>query len=201
MAIDTIIFDLGNVLIQWDPRLLYRKIFKTEAEIDTFLENICTAEWNMQQDAGRPVAEATEQLAAAHPEWADEIRAYYGRWPEMLGGPIPESVEVLEQLKRGGQYRLLALTNWSAETFPIARERYDFLDGFEGILVSGEEKLVKPDPAIYQLLFDRYGVEPTRAVFIDDSEKNVMAARELGVKGIHFASPMQMREELADALA
>ncbi len=201
MAIDTIIFDLGNVLIQWDPRLLYRKIFKTEAEIDTFLENICTAEWNMQQDAGRPVAEATEQLAATHPEWADEIRAYYGRWPEMLGGPIPESVEVLEQLKRGGQYRLLALTNWSAETFPIARERYDFLDGFEGILVSGEEKLVKPDPAIYQLLFDRYGVEPTRAVFIDDSEKNVMAARELGVKGIHFASPMQMREELADALA
>ncbi len=200
MPINTIIFDLGGVLIDWNPRYLYRSIFKTEAEIDRFLDTICTGAWNAEQDRGRSLREATESLAAEHPEWAEEIRAYYGRWPEMLGGSIPESVDLLDSLHQGKQYRLLALTNWSAETFPIARQRFDFLDWFEGIVVSGEERLIKPDPKIYRLLLDRYQVNPTEAVFLDDSMKNVDGAKKVGLHGIQFCSPMQAREELADLL-
>lgn len=200
MPIDTIIFDLGGVLIDWDPRYLYRTIFRTEEEIDRFLSGVCTPAWNAEQDRGRSLREATEDLAAVHPEFANEIRAYYGRWHEMLGGPIHETVELLQSLKQGEQYRLLALTNWSAETFPIARNRFDFLDWFEGVVVSGEEKLIKPDPKLYRVLLDRYQVEPSRAVFLDDAEKNVVAARELGMQGIVVRSPMQLREDLADLL-
>lgn len=200
MSINTIIFDLGGVLIDWNPRYLYRSIFRSEEEIDRFLDTICTDAWNAEQDRGRSLREATEQLAAEHPEWADEIRAYYGRWPEMLRGSIAESVELLDSLRQGNQYRLLALTNWSTETFPIAQQRFDFLDWFEGIVVSGEERLIKPDPKIYQLLLDRYQVNPAEAIFLDDSKKNVEGAKEVGLHSIHFHSPMQAREDLADLL-
>lgn len=198
--IDTIVFDLGGVLIDWNPKYVYRTIFDTEEEIDTFLNEVCNMEWNVQQDAGRSLAEATESLVAQHPKWEKEIRAYYGRWEEMLGGAILESVDILESLKAGGQYRLYALTNWSNETFPIAFARYEFLKIFEGILVSGDEKLIKPDPAIYTLLFDRYKIDPATSVFIDDSLKNVEGAKTAGMRAIHFRSPMQMREELAEML-
>jgi 2-haloacid dehalogenase len=199
MSINTIVFDLGGVLIDWNPRYLYRKIFETEAEIESFLNNICLYEWNVEQDAGRTLAEGTELLVAKHPDWEQEIRAYYGRWEEMLGGEIMGTVEILESLKYGG-YRILGLTNWSAETFPIAYKRYDFFKHFEGIVVSGDEKIVKPDPRIYQTLIDRYQVDPAKAVFIDDSPKNVQGAIEKGMHGIRFLSPMQIREELADLL-
>ena len=198
--IDTIVFDLGGVLIDWNPRYVYRTIFETEAEIDDFLENVCTHDWNAQQDAGRPLAEATQILIDRHPDWEGEIRAYYGRWIEMLGGPIYETVEILENLKASGRYRLYALTNWSAETFDVPRERYDFLNIFEGIVVSGVEKLIKPDPAIYRILIDRFSLNPRQSVFIDDSLKNVQGARSVGLNGIHFKSPMQLREALADVL-
>lgn len=198
--IETIIFDLGGVLIDWDPRYVYRTIFDTEEEITSFLENICRYEWNVLQDAGRPLAEATEILVAEHPEWEKEIRAYYGRWPEMLGGVVEETVEILEALKASGRYRLLALTNWSGETFPIAHARYDFFRHFEGVVVSGVEKVIKPDPQIYRILLDRYGVNPDTSVFIDDSLKNVKGAENVGIHGIHFQSPMQLREDLADLL-
>ncbi|MCB0854098.1 MAG: HAD family phosphatase, partial [Bacteroidetes bacterium] len=125
MKIDTIVFDLGGVLIDWNPKYLFRKIFETESEVDHFLENVCKYEWNVEQDAGRSLADGTEYLVAQHPDWEKEIRAYYGRWEEMLGGEIAETVEILESLKYGG-YRILALTNWSSETFPIAHQRYDF---------------------------------------------------------------------------
>jgi 2-haloacid dehalogenase len=200
MAINTIIFDLGGVLIDWDPRHVYRTIFKSEEEIERFLTHVCTPAWNAEQDRGRSLREATEELAATHPEYADEIRAFYGRWPEMLGGAISESVELLDSLRQSGQYRLLALTNWSAETFSIARNRFDFLTWFEGIVVSGEEQIIKPDLRLYQVLLDRYQVDPAQAVFIDDAEKNVVAARQVGLHGIHFRSPMQLREDLADLL-
>lgn len=198
--IDTIVFDLGGVLIDWNPKYVYRTIFDTEAEVDHFLSEICNMEWNVQQDAGRSLAEATESLVAKHPRWEQEIRAYYGRWEEMLGGPMEESVEILESLKAGKKYRLYALTNWSNETFPIAFARYEFLKLFEGILVSGDEKLIKPDPAIYALLFDRYDIDPASSVFIDDSLKNVEGSNAAGMKAIHFRSPMQLREELAALL-
>ncbi|MEM6800923.1 MAG: HAD family phosphatase [Bacteroidota bacterium] len=195
-SIDTIVFDLGGVLIDWNPRYVYRDIFSTEEEVENFLNTVCKMEWNVEQDRGRSLQEGTEILLNEFPEWEKEIRAYYGRWEEMLGGAIQESVDILESLQTGG-YRLYALTNWSQETFPIARARFDFLNIFEGILVSGEEKLIKPDLKIYQLLFSRYKIQPEKAVFIDDSLKNVEGAKAAGMHAIHFRSSMQMREEFS----
>ncbi|MDW3650265.1 MAG: HAD family phosphatase [Bacteroidia bacterium] len=198
--IDTIVFDLGGVLIDWNPRYVYRTIFDSEEKVESFLANVCVSSWNEEQDRGRSLKEGTEILLAKHPEWEKEIRAFYDRWPEMLGGPIQGSVDILESLKVGKNYRLYALTNWSDETFPVALGRYDFLQWFEGILVSGKEKLIKPDPAIYKLLFERFNIDPEKAIFIDDSLKNVEGAKAVGMHAIHFRSPMQMREELAELL-
>ena len=198
--IDTIVFDLGGVLIDWNPRYLYRTIFATEAEVEGFLSEVCKPEWNEQQDAGRPLDEATEILVRQHPEWEAEIRAYYGRWEEMLGGLNLGTVEILDNLAGSGQYRLYALTNWSAETFPVAYERYEFFRHFEGIVVSGAEKCKKPDQKIYKILLERHQIDPAKAVFIDDSPKNVKGAQKTGMHAIHFQTPMQLREELADLL-
>ncbi|MEO1448984.1 MAG: HAD family phosphatase [Bacteroidota bacterium] len=197
---DTIIFDLGGVLIDWDPRYVYRQIFDSEEKVEWFLKEITYYEWNVRQDAGRPLAEATAELVSQFPEWKTEIEAYYGRWEEMLGGPIAGTVDILRELKEAGTHRLLALTNWSAETFPVALERYDFLGWFEGIVVSGEEKMVKPDPRFYQILLDRYNVDPTRAIFTDDSPKNITGATDLGITAFHFTSPEQLRTDLESVL-
>lgn len=194
--IKTVIFDLGGVLIDWNPRYVYRTIFKTEEEIDWFFENIATHEWNENQDAGYPLDAGTEDLIKRHPDWEEEIRAYYGRWTEMLGGPIHETVEIFRQLKQIHDLKTYALTNWSAETFPVALERYDFLHWFDGRVVSGEEKTRKPFHEFYQRLLTRYNVNPTQALFIDDNLRNVNAAEELGIQGIHFHSPGQLKEEL-----
>jgi 2-haloacid dehalogenase len=173
-CIDTIIFDLGGVLIDWNPRYVYRKIFKTEEETEWFLENVTTSEWNENQDAGYPLHKATEELVSKHPEWEPEIKAYYGRWLEMLGDQIHETVEILQQLKKTGKYKLYALTNWSAETFPHAMERFAFLKLFDGIVVSGEEKMKKPSAAFYKIIIDRYHLDPSKTIFIDDSLINVL---------------------------
>ncbi|MGK0184445.1 MAG: 2-haloacid dehalogenase [Verrucomicrobiales bacterium] len=194
--IDTIIFDLGGVLIDWNPRHLYRKLMADEDRMEFFLANVCVPDWNEQHDAGRPVAEGMAELAAKHPEWQKEIFAYYGRWEEMLAGPINGTVEILSALKKSNKHRLLALTNWSAETFPIARERFDFLNCFEDILVSGEEKMKKPDPEFFQLLFEKFGVDPSRAIFIDDATRNIDAAGECGLHTIQFHSPDALDLEL-----
>jgi 2-haloacid dehalogenase len=195
-GINTIIFDLGGVLIDWNPRYVYRTIFKTEEEIDWFFENIATHDWNENQDAGYPLDAATEDLIKKHPEWEKEIRAYYGRWEEMLGGPIQETVEIFRQLKQNPNLKTYALTNWSAETFPIALQRFDFLHWFDGRLVSGEEKTRKPFPEFYQRLLHRYHINPAAALFIDDNLRNVKAAEALGITGIHFQNPEQLRESL-----
>ena len=168
--------------------------------MEWFLSNVTLYEWNIKQDAGRPIAEAEAELIARWPEWEAYIKAYYGRFPESLGGPIHETVDILRSLKDGGNYRLIALTNWSAETFPVALERFEFLQWFEGIVVSGAEKVKKPDARIYQILLDRYQVDPTKAVFTDDSLANAAAAQGMGIHSIHFQSPMQLREALADIL-
>lgn len=198
--INTIIFDLGGVLIDWDPRYLYRKMFDTEERMEHFLAHIATNEWNAEQDGGRSLAEATELLVNQHPDWEAEIRAFYDRWEEMLGGPIWGTVELLESLKMPNRWKLYALTNWSAETFPIARQRYDFLNLFEGILVSGAENLKKPDRRIFELMLNRYDINPEEAVFLDDSERNLKGAAAVGLRTIHYQSPMQLREALADLL-
>ena len=194
--INTIIFDLGGVLIDWNPNHLYKKIIEDEKEREYFLSEICTPHWNEQQDAGRTLAEATNILVDQHPKYQKEIEAFYGRWTEMLGGAIEKTVEILEILHQQKEHRILALTNWSAETFPYALENYKFLQLFEGILVSGVEMMKKPDPKIYQLMLDRYQIEAPKSVFIDDSERNINGAESLNINGIHFKSSEQLRTEL-----
>ncbi len=189
-GINTIIFDLGGVLIDWNPRYVFTDdYFDSSATRDYFLENICTMEWNEQQDAGYPVAKAVEKKVTEFPEWEKQIRDYYGRWTEMLKGPIPESVEIFRQLKTNPALKFYALTNWSAELFPFALERYDFLHWFDGRVVSGEEKTRKPFPDIYQRLLNRYHVKPEEALFIDDSLRNVKAAEMLAIRSVHFQKP------------
>lgn len=193
--IDTVIFDLGNVLIAWDPRRLFRQLFDDEAEMEWFLREVCNHAWNEQQDAGRPWLEGVAELQARFPDYGPLIDAYRLRWVETLGGAIEGSVALLAELKARG-VRLLALTNWSQETFPVARQRHAFLGWFEGIVVSGEERLVKPDPRIYQRLLERYGVDPHGALYIDDSQRNVEAAEALGMQGWWFQHPEGLRGRL-----
>ncbi len=193
--ITTVVFDLGAVLIEWDPRHMYRSLFADEVAMENFLSTVTTPEWNHEQDRGRTLAEATAILVAKHPEHAELIKAYYGRWDEMLGEPIAGTVEIARQLKARG-VRLLALTNWSAETFPRARHRMTFLDDFDAVLVSGTVGLVKPDPAIYHLLVERHDLDVSQSIFVDDSLRNVEAAASLGFDAIQFRSPEQLADEL-----
>lgn len=196
--IDTIIFDLGNVLIDWNPRHLYKQVFENEAEMNYFLENVCTAQWNEQQDAGRSLKEATDILITRFPDHATNIRYYYERWEEMLGGEIAGTVQILKNLKNTRQYKLYALTNWSGETFSIAREKFEFLSWFDGIVVSGIEKDIKPNPAFYHVLLKRFSITPRKALFIDDKVENIQGAENVGLNTIHFTSPEKLKQELEE---
>ncbi|GAB3825234.1 HAD family hydrolase [Pontibacter rugosus] len=196
--IKTIIFDLGAVLIDWNPHYLYRKLFKKEADMQHFLENICTPEWNEEQDGGRSLKEATDILVAQYPEQEENIKAFYGRWEEMLGGAIEGTVAIFRELKDSGKYNIYALTNWSAETWPIAVERFEFLNWFDGVVVSGTEKDRKPFDSFYHTLLKRYDVHPSEAIFIDDNLRNVKAAEKLGIESIHFTSPEELRKALEE---
>ncbi len=192
-----ITFDLGAVLIDWDPRYLYRKLFNgDEATMEWFLSEVCSPAWNVQQDAGRSFTEAITVLAKQYPEQRERIKAFYERWEEMLGGPIEGSVEVLRTVKALG-FSVVALSNWSCETFPLAQTQYPFLQWFEDIVLSGEEKVAKPDPKIYKILLKRTGRQAEDCIFIDDSLLNIRAALELGFQTIHFQSSEQMRQELS----
>jgi 2-haloacid dehalogenase len=190
-----LVFDLGGVLVDWDPRYLYRQLFDDPDEMASFLAEVTTAEWNAYQDAGRPWAEAVELLVAEHPQRRELIEAFHGRWPEMLAGEIPGTVDVLADVRAAG-VRLFALSNWSAETFPVARERFDFLAWFEGIVISGDVGVNKPDRRIFEHLIEEFGIEPAAALFIDDSSANVDAATALGFQAIQFTDAMTLRGEL-----
>lgn len=195
--INTIIFDLGNVLIDWNPKYVFDdKYFDSPEKRDYFFKNICTSDWNEEQDAGRSIVEATQELVAKYPDWEQAIRDFYGRWTEMLHGPIHETVEMFRQLKESKKYKLYALTNWQAGLFDIALVRYSFLHWFDGRVVSGEEKTRKPFHEFYNRLLTRYNVKPQEALFIDDSTRNIKAAMELGINSIHFTSPADLRQEL-----
>jgi len=195
--IDTIIFDLGGVLIDWNPRYVYMDVFNGDTQkVDWFLETICTHDWNENQDAGYPLAQATDDLVKQFPEYEAEIKAFYGRWEEMLGGPINETVAILDKLTKLDAYKVVALTNWSHETFPIAQEKFDFLQWFEGIVVSGEENTRKPFEDIYRLTLNRFNISPEKAIFIDDNLRNIEAARQLGINGIHFKNAALLLKEL-----
>lgn len=197
-VIETVVFDLGGVLVDWNPRYLYRKLLDSESEIEWFLANVCTDDWNRSQDEGRPISEANRLLMEKHPEHAELIEAYYGRWLEMIGGPIHATVDLLQQL-RANDTRVLFLSNWSAETFPLARERLEFLSWFEGGVLSGVERLVKPDVRIYQLLLERYRVNPRTAIYVDDREENLSPAQSLGMTVHHFQDANRFGQALRDA--
>lgn len=196
---NTIVFDLGGVLIDWNPEYVFLKEFRGDREkMNWFFENICTSTWNEQQDAGYSLEQATLERIALFPEHERLIRMYYGEWEQMLGYELTGTVEILKKLHQSPDYTIYALTNWSGETFPVARQKFHFLSWFEGIVVSGDEKLVKPDPEIYKLLLDRYDLDAKNCVFIDDRADNVQAAVDLGFKGIQFSNDHQLFKELLD---
>ncbi|MEP3836528.1 MAG: HAD family phosphatase [Algibacter sp.] len=195
--IDTIIFDLGGVLIDWNPEYVFLDVFNNNKEkTKWFLDHICTSDWNENQDAGYPIAQATEDRVALFPEYEKEIRLFYGQWTDMLGGAIEGTVNILKKCIESKNYKVVALTNWSAETFPIALNRFEFLNWFEGILVSGEENTRKPFEDIYNLTLERFNINPEHAVFIDDNLRNIEAANKLGIDGIHFETSEKLIHQL-----
>ena len=195
--IKNIIFDLGGVLIDWNPEYVYLDVFEGDRKkMQWFLDEICTMDWNENQDGGYPLQKATEERVSLFPQYEEWIRMYYGRWEEMLGGSIEETVEILDQLLEDIKFRVIALTNWSSETFPVALQRFKFLHRFEGIVVSGIEKTRKPFPDIYQLTLDRYGFKAEETLFIDDNQRNIDSAADMGIQTIHFKNPKDLKYNL-----
>jgi 2-haloacid dehalogenase len=192
---EVVVLDLGGVLIDWDPRYLYRKLIGDETEMEAFLAQVCNQDWNVHQDAGRPFSEGVVELAARHPDSRDLIEAYWERWPEMLGGAIEETVAVLEELA-ARRIPLYALSNWSAETWPHARGRFDFLDHFDGMVISGFEGTAKPQAEIFNRLLDRYDLDPRQTVFFDDVAANVAAARRVGMRAYRHLDAAGLRRQL-----
>jgi len=195
--IKNVIFDLGGVLIDWNPEYVYLDVFNGDRQkMKWFFDEICPSDWNLNQDAGYPLAEATKERIALFPEHKDLIEMFYGRWEEMLGEAIEGTVAVLNKLKEN--YKIVALTNWSHETFPVALERFEFLHWFEGIVVSGEEKTRKPFDDIYLTTLNRFNIKPEESIFIDDNAENIATANRLGINGIHFKSPELLKTQLQD---
>ena len=193
--IKNIVFDFGGVLVDWNPRYFYRNIFKTEEEMEYFLTNVCTPEWNTLTDSEMTFAEAIEMLVPKFPQYEREIRLYWDGWLDMLHAEIPESILMKESLRADG-YKLYGLTNWSAETMPRAMTKFNFMKGLDGMIVSGEEGIKKPDEKIFRLLLERYNLRPEETVFFDDHIENVIAAREIGIHGIHFKDAAQAERDL-----
>ncbi|MEW4925027.1 HAD family phosphatase [Algibacter sp. 2305UL17-15] len=197
MKINTIIFDLGGVLIDWNPEYVFLDAFKGDREkMDWFFKNICTMDWNENQDAGYPIQQATEDLVTQFPEYENYIRLYYGKWENMLGGAIEGTVSILDKFVKNENYKVVALTNWSSETFPIAQKRFGFLNWFEGIVVSGEEKTRKPHNDIFEITLKRFNISAEKSIFIDDNLRNIEAANALGINGVHFKNPEQLISDL-----
>jgi len=195
--IKTIIFDLGGVLIDWSPEYVYLKEFRGDrAQMDWFLNHVCAWDWNVNQDAGYPIAKATEERIAMFPEYEALIKMYYGRWEEMLGFTHNGTLAILKELVDNPEYRVLALTNWSEETWPKAIAKFPWLQWFEGILVSGDEGMRKPFANIYELMLSRYSIQAEEAIFIDDSLKNIEGCEKVGIKGIHFKDSSTLAAQL-----
>lgn len=193
--VNVVIFDFGGVLVDWNPHYLYDAYFGSREKADWFLTHICNSVWNVQMDGGKPFAEGIAERVGEYPEWEKEIRMYRGEWLKMMGGQIPGMQEIVETLKARG-CRVYGLTNWAADTFALVRKTYPVFDLLDGIVVSGEEKVAKPDLRIFRILLERYAVNPAEAVFIDDNMPNIEAAREVGLQTIHFESVAQLREAL-----
>lgn len=194
-----IVFDFGGVLVDWNPHHLYDKYFGSREKAEWFLNNICLYSWNLQMDGGKPFAEGVAELQAEHPEWSEAIAIYHTRWIEMMNGEIEGMASVIRRLKMAG-YGVYGLTNWSAETFPMVRDTYPVFQEFDGIVVSGEEHLLKPDEAIYRCLLERYALQAEESLFVDDNADNVVGARNVGMKAIQFTSAEELERELKDVL-
>lgn len=192
-----IVFDFGGVLVDWNPHHLYDKYFGSREKAEWFLNNICLYSWNLQMDGGKPFAEGVAELQAEHPEWSEAIAIYHTRWIEMMNGEIEGMVSVVKRLKVAG-YGVYGLTNWSAETFPMVRDTYPVFQEFDGIVVSGEEHLLKPDAAIYKCLLERYALQAEESLFVDDNADNVVGARNVGMKAIQFTSAEELERELKE---
>lgn len=195
LMIGAIVFDFGGVLVDWNPRYLYRQFFDDEIAMENFFDEIGFAEWNSEQDKGRPFAQAVSEHSAKFPQHAEMIRAYDERWTESVGGEISETVDILRALKRAG-YPLYGLSNWSAEKFALVRAEYKFFDLFDAIVLSGEAKIAKPDTRIFELLLKKIGCPAEDCLFIDDSETNIAAARALNFQTIRFESAEELAREL-----
>jgi 2-haloacid dehalogenase len=194
-----IIFDLGGVLIDWNPEYVYLEAFKGDRiKMQLFFDEICTMDWNENQDAGYSLKNATEDRVKLFPQHEELIRMYYGRWEEMLGDSIQGTVDVLKIILENPKYRVFALTNWSAETFPIALKKFDFLHWFEGIIVSGTEKTRKPFEEIYQITLDRFQIKAENSLFIDDNSQNIKGAQNIGIQTVHFKNPNQLKKDLQE---
>jgi 2-haloacid dehalogenase len=192
---NTVVFDVGNVLLRWDPRNLYRTVFDDEAEMEWFLSTVCTPPWNLEQDRGRDWDEAVALLVKHYPDHEMPIRAFHDRWEETVSGVIEENVVLLGRLRDAGVPNY-CITNFSSPKFFLSQKRYPFLSGFDGTIVSGDERLLKPEPEIYNLLLSRYGLKAGDCIFIDDSKANVEGARAVGMHAIHFVEPMDLTAEL-----
>ena len=196
--IKNIVFDFGGVLVDWNPRYLYYPYFNGDKEqAEWFLKNICTYAWNIQMDGGKPFAEGVAELSDKHPEWADAIGVYHTRWNEMIGGEVEGTASLVSRLKEAG-YKIYGLTNWSMETYPTIRDRYTVFSLFDGIVVSGEEHLLKPDRKRYDCLLERYGLEAEESVFLDDNADNVAAAMSIGMGAVQFINAEQAEQELRE---
>ncbi|WP_456379622.1 HAD family hydrolase [Lutibacter sp.] len=195
--INTIIFDLGGVLVDWKPEYVYRKVFNgNEEKVQWFLNTVCTSEWNIAQDAGRTIEEAVNLKIIEFPQYEDLIRLFYSEWHHMFSGQIAENVELFKKLKTSGKYKIYALTNWSAEKWDEALKLFPFFKNFDGVVVSGQEKTRKPYSKIYNIILNRYQINPKKAIFIDDNKENIVAAISLKINGIHYTSTSQLIKSL-----
>jgi 2-haloacid dehalogenase len=195
-SIKAIIFDFGNVLLEWNPRYVYQRFFPNDPEgIERFLEEVNFMEWNMHQDKGRPFVEGVAVLSKQFPHYSHLIQAYHDHWIDSVGEPVTGTISILKQLKRAG-YALYGLSNWSAETFPYARQKYDFFELFDDMVISGEVGHVKPDPEIFHMMLTKIQRPPKECLFIDDSLPNIYQAQKMGFGTIHFQSPEQLEAAL-----
>ncbi len=196
--IKAIIFDFGNVLLEWNPRNVYQRYFPDDPEgMERFFKEVNFADWNLQQDKGRPFAEGVAILSQQFPQHSHLIQAYHDHWVESVSGSIAGTVRILKQLKQAG-YSLYGLSNWSAETFPYARKKYDFFDLLDDIVISGEVGHIKPDPEIFQIMLEKVGRPAQECLFIDDSLTNIKQAQKMGFATIHFQSPEQLETKLRE---
>ena len=192
-----IVFDFGGVLVDWNPHHLYDKYFGSVEKAEWFLNNICLYSWNIQMDGGKPFAEGVAELQAEYPEWSEAIAIYHTRWIEMMGGEIEGMADIVRRLKEAG-YGVYGLTNWSSETFPLVKDKYAIFKQLDGMVVSGEEHLLKPDAAIYKCLLERYNLQAEESLFVDDNADNVAGARNVGMKAVRFTSVAELERELKD---